>query len=180
MRWFLFVLMGQTMYAASGSEVNLMDPSKPMVIWTWVTFLILLGILHKFAWNPILNALDKREKNIRDSVDNAEKIRKELEEIEGKREGLIKEADDKAKEIISTARKTAVEAAKVIEQKAKEEAKILLENANKDIRAAQEKAASTLRKQSADLAISLASKLISENLDTEKNKALTERLIKEV
>ena len=166
--------------AGGGDEVNLVGINKQMVLWTWVTFGLLLLILHKFAWKPILSALDQREKGIRESVENAEKIRIELEQIEGKRERLIKEADDKAKEIVATARKAAVEASRVIENKAKEEANILLENANREIKAAREKAEATLRHDSAELAIALAGKLIGENLDDTKNRTLTEQLINKI
>ena len=163
-----------------GEEVNLVGINKQMVLWTWVTFGLVLVVLYKFAWKPILAALDEREKGIRDSVENAEKIRTELEQVEGKREKLIKEADDKAKEIITTARKAAVEASKVIENKAKEEANILLENANREIKASKEKAEATLRRDSAELAIALAGKLIGKNLDDTKNRALTEQLISKI
>ena len=163
-----------------GEEINLIGINKQMVLWTWVTFGLLLVVLYKFAWKPILSGLDQREKDIRESVENAEKIRTELEQIEGKREKLIKEADDKAKEIVATARKAAVEASKVIENKAKEEANILLENANREIKAAREKAEAMLRRDSAELAITLAGRLIGENLDDNKNRALTEQLITKI
>ena len=175
--FYLSLLAAKHIQAAGDGEVNLMDPSKDMVLWTWVTFGLLLMILYKFAWNPILSGLDKREKDIRDSVENAAKIKEELAKVEGSREKLIKEADDKAKEIVSTARKAAVEASRVIEEKAKEGAKIMLENAHREINAAQEKAEASLRKDSADFAIAVAEKLIGENLDSEKNRQLTDRLI---
>ena len=176
---YFLLLLANVAKAAGGDEgeVNLMDPSKDMVLWTWVTFILLLIILYKFAWNPILSALDKREKDIKDSVENAAKIKEELEKVESSREKLIKEADDKAKEIVATARRAAVEASRVIEEKAKEEAKILLENANREIKAAREKAIASLRQDSATLAIEVAEKLIGVNLDSEKNNELTERLI---
>ena len=127
MRWLIVFLWTYNLFGSGDADVNLMDPSKNMVIWTWVTFGILLIILHKFAWKPILAGLDKREGDIKESVENAEKIRDELAQIEQKREKSIAEADEKAKDIVSMARKAAVEASKVIENKAKEEAKILLE-----------------------------------------------------
>ena len=177
---FLGLRAAELFAGGGGEDVNLVGINKQMLLWTWVTFGLLLIILYKFAWKPILSGLDKREKDIRESVENAEKIRTDLEQIEGKREKLIKEADDKAKEIVATARKAAVEASKVIENKAKEEAKILLENANREINASREKAEAILRRDSADLAIALAGKLISKNLDDDKNRLLTEQLIQKI
>ena len=178
----IVLLTVTNLYAGGGDggDVNLVAISKQMVIWTWVTFGLLLVILYKFAWNPILSALDKREQGIRESVENAEKIRSEMEQLEEKKRSIIKEADDKAKEIVDTARKAAVEASKVIENKAKEESKILIENANREINAAKEKAEASLRQESADLAIALAGKLIRENLNDERNKKLTNQLIHEM
>lgn len=157
-----------------------MDPSKDMVIWTWVTFGILFIILYKLAWKPILSALDQREKDIRDAVDNAARIKEEMEQVEKQRETLIREADEKAKEIVAAARKAAVEASRVIEDRAKDEAKIMLENAAADINAARDTASARLRHESAELAVALAGKLIGENLDDEKNRTLVNKLIAEV
>ena len=72
------------------------------------------------------------------------------------------------------------EAANLIEKKAREEAQILLENATREIGAAQEKAIVGLRRESADLAIELSGKILEENLDTDKNRALVDKLIGQV
>ena len=177
--WMLIAFIVPNLMAAGaeGGDVNLVEVNEKMVFWTWLTFGILLIILYFSAWKPILSALDKREKDIKDSVENAVKIQKELEKVEANREKIIREADEKAKDIVSSARKAAVEASKVIEDKAREEAKILLANANREIKAAREKAIASLRQDSATLAIELAEKLIGANLDSEKNKELTDRLI---
>ena len=124
--------------------------------------------------------MDERETKIRDSVDNAEKIESELAEIEGKRSDILADADTKAKDILTTSRKGAVEAARVIENKAREETQIMLENAEREINTAQERARATLRQESADLAVSLAGKVIEDNLDEEKSKALINKLIGEM
>ncbi len=159
---------------------GLMDPSKDMVFWTWVTFLVLLAILWKFAWGPILAALDKRESDIRDSVENAEKIKHELEALEATKEDIISKANEDAKEIIATARKAAVEASRIIDNNAKEKAKIMIENTMRELKTEEEKAQAMLRKESAEFAIAIAGKLIDENLDDDKNHQLTDRVIKEM
>ncbi len=174
---FNLVFMVSQIHAGGG---GLMDPSKDMVLWTWVTFIILLGILWKFAWGPILAALDKRESDIRDSVDNAAKIKDEFEKLKATKEDIIGNANEEAKEIVATARKAAVEAAKVIDSNAKDKAKILIENTTRELKAEEEKARAFLRKESAELAIAIAGKLIDENLDDEKNRQLTDKVIKEM
>lgn len=162
------------------AEASFIAPDLGMLILTWVVFFLLLGILYRFAWKPILTALDAREKSIRRSIDDVERIKREMEGIEHTRKQLIGEAHAKSKEIIDHSRKAAREAAQVIEEKAKETAKISLENALRDIREETQKAQLQLRREGAHIAIELASKLIEENMDTEKNQKTVNRLIQEI
>jgi F-type H+-transporting ATPase subunit b len=161
-------------------EASFINPDLGMLILTWVVFFLLLGILYRFAWRPILAALDAREKSIRKSVDDVERIKREMENIEQTRKQLIGEAHAKSKEIIDHSRKAARDAAQIIEQKARETAKISLENALRDIREETQKAQLQLRREGAHIAIELASKLIEENLDTEKNQKTVNRLMQEI
>lgn len=165
---------------ASSREVSLINPEVQVVFLTWVTFFILLAILYKFAWKPILQSLDEREARIRRAVEEAEKTRDEYEKIEEARKRVISEAQEKAKEIVEQSRKAAINAAKVIEQKTKEQADIVLENAQREIKHEQEKAIASLREESAKVAIALAAKILDENLDNERNQRLVNRLIKEI
>ncbi len=178
--WMFGIIYSPYLHASGSNDINLMSPDKIMVGWTWITFLILLILLHQFAWKPIFNALETREDNIRKSVENAQRIKEDLAQMDEKREKIIRDADERAKEIVAAARNAAVEASKVIDTRAKEEAKIMLENAKREIHAAQEKATAKLRRESAELAVALAGKLINENLDTQKNQLLIDRLIKEI
>ena len=166
--------------AASSHETGFMSPEITLIILTWVTFFAVLAILHKFAWKPILAALDAREDMIRKAVEDADKAKEELNRINETRHKLITEAEVKAKEIIEQSRKAAVEAAKTIEQKTREEAKIMLQNAQREIHEEVEKAQAKLRRESAEIVVDLASKLIQENLDNEKNRKLVDRFIKEI
>ena len=161
-------------------DTNPMEISGQMVIWTWVVFVLVLIVLNKVAWKPILSALDKREKDIQDSIDNAEHIRQELDGIEEKRAQIIGAADEKSKAVLEAARKGAQEQARTIEAKAREEVQILMENASREIEASRAKAEDSLRTESAAWARELAGKLIEANLDDDKNRALTDKLIQEL
>lgn len=165
--------------AVSPAEVesSLLSPDISMVILTWLTFFFLLAVLYKFAWNPILKALDEREALIRRSVEDADRVKEELAGIHETRQQFMREAEEKARGIISDARKAATQASHAIEQRAKEEADILLENARRDIERETEKARMILREESARLAVELAGKLIEENLDTEGNRKLIRKLM---
>lgn len=161
-------------------QPGVMDLSGKMVGLTWITFLLMTVILYKVAWKPILQGLQKREDTIRKSLEEAERIRAELASIGEKHDRIIGEADEKAREIVETARQAAVEAAAVIENKAREEAQILIENSRREIRAAHEKAVTSLRKESADLAIDLARRMIGESLDEARSRKLADQLIRNI
>jgi len=162
------------------SEPGFFTADITMLILTWVTFFLLLAILHKFAWKPILAALDQREKAISKSVEDADKIKAELEKLEETSRTILNRAEAKAKEVLDQSRRAAVEAAKIIEQKVREESKILMENARREINEEKEKAQAELREESANIAVELAGKIIDENLDSEKNRKLVNRFIKEI
>ncbi len=167
-------------HSAVPAEPALFTPDVMMVVLTWATFFLLLGVLYKFAWKPILAALNEREELIRRSVDNADKLKEELSLIQGTRHQVLKEAQESAREIISEAKKSASQISQVIQNKAKEETSILLDNARRDIREETQKARIILREESAQIAIDLAGKLIEKNLDTESNRKLISKLTAEV
>jgi len=156
------------------------SPDMNMVLLTWVTFFLLLAVLYKFAWKPILNILDVREESIRKSLEDVDRIKNELERLDAKCSQLIAEAESKATEVIDQSRKAAKEAANIIENKAREEAQISLENALRDIKEETQKARMKLREESAQIAVGLASKLIEENMNAGKNRLLISKFIKEI
>ncbi|HBR15774.1 MAG TPA: ATP synthase F0 subunit B [Candidatus Omnitrophica bacterium] len=164
----------------AATDPGVLSPDVGMTLLTWVTFFLLLAILNKFAWKPILNRLDQRAEEIKKSLENADRIKEELAAIHQKQAQLIKEAETRAHEIIDQSRKAAVEAANVIRHKAKEETKISLENALREIKDEKEKAQAFLREESARIAVSLAGKLLEQNLDDEKNRRFINQMIKEI
>lgn len=151
-----------------------------MFFWFLAVFVIASLILKKFAWQPILDGLEKRENDIRASLDNAERIRKELAELDERRRTTLAEADAKAKEILDAARKASLEAARVIEHKARDEASILLDNARREVKTATDKARASLRQEAADLAVSLSGKILKDQLDSSRARAHADRLIAEL
>lgn len=161
--------------AGGGSPVDL-----KLTITTWVVFIIVFILLYKLAFKKIVGALDDREATIRQSIEDADRLKKEVAEIDAKRQAILNEAEDRAKAMIADARKAAQEAAHVIEEKAREEAQIQTENARREIAIARDSARAALRKEAADLAIGVASRIVRENLDDSKNRALTDQLISQM
>ena len=161
-------------------ERSEMDVSGSMILLTWATFLLAFIILYKLAWKPILAALDKRENDIRKSLEDAAKARDETVKMQEKQARMIAEADDKARAIVDEARKAAEEIARGIEAGAKEEARLLVDEARHEIEESVNKARSVLRRESASLAVELAGKLMRENMSEARNRELADKLIKEL
>jgi F-type H+-transporting ATPase subunit b len=172
-----------TVEAASGAHHGgkpVMQPDAMMVGLTWLTFGLLAAVLYKVAWKPILAGLEKREADIRQALEDAQKAREELAKIEESRARTIAEADAKAREIVEAARRGAAELATSIEAKARQEAQGLVANAQREIQSAQDKAMAALRRESAQMAVDLARKIMREQLDEPRGRALAERLIQQV
>jgi len=161
-------------------EASLFTPDLQLVLLTWATFFALLAVLYKFAWKPILAALDLRERQIRESVEHADKVKEQFERLEVDTQKALVKAETQAREIIAQARKASINAANVIEEKAREEARIILENAQREIRAELEKAKDVLKKESAEFAILIAEKIIEQNLRDKHNREFVDKLIKEI
>jgi len=167
-------------HGSPAHEKGFFSPDMSMVLLTWVTFFLLLAVLYKYAWKPILSLLDEREESIRKSLEDVDRIKNELESLDTKCSQLIADAESKATQVIDQSRKAAKEAANIIQNKAREEAQISLENALRDIKEETQKARVKLREESAQIAVGLASKLIEENMNADKNRSLINRFIKEI
>ena len=150
----------------------LLDPG--LFIWTIITFIVLLIVLGKFAWQPLLKALDDREGKIRNSLDNADKARKELEQINAESEAMMAKARSEAQEIRVEAKNAAEKLKSEIKLQAENDAKKLHENAQKQIKVDKEKVVSEIKKEVVALTISISEKMIKRNLTTDDNKLFIE------
>lgn len=158
---------------------DLLAPDLQMMMLTWIAFFILLGILYKFAWKPILDSLEAREESIRKSVETAERIEVQMQQLEQTKTEILQKAEQSAQLIIKEARDAAKQTARNIQHQAREDARIIMENAQRDLSEEFSKANALLREQSAELSVRLASKLIEKNLDDKANKKLIETYIKD-
>lgn len=162
---------------SGGEKGGLLDVNPGLIFWTIITFLILLFILKKTAWQPILQALKERENNIRASLEKAEQARKEAEEILEKNKKNLAEAEEQVKKIINEGREYANKLRAEIVSRANTEAQKILESAKQEIETKKQEALSELKEIVADLSIQAAEKILEETLDKEKHKKLVEKLI---
>ena len=153
-----------------------LDPG--LFIWTILTFLTLLFLLAKFAWKPLLAALEDRENKIKNSLEDAKKAKAELERINAKSEEIIAKARSEAQSIRVEA-KAATERIKAdLKAKAEEDSKKIREEAEKQIRVEKDKAINEIRQEVVDLSLAVAEKVIKKNLSKEDNQGLIEDSLK--
>ena len=165
-------------HVEEGSPLLRFDPG--VGIWALIVFVILLLILKKFAWAPILEALDAREKTVQDSLDQAARIQAESAKLAQEQARLLAESRAQANQILQNAREAGEALKKSLETAAQEEKQRILASATTEIEAQKRAAVSELRKTTAELSIGIAGKLIRQNLDDAKNRALVDQLIQEV
>lgn len=154
--------------------------SGTMFFWFLTIFVVAALILKKKAFGPILDALDKRELEIEESLENADRLQRELAQLDAKVQARLDETEDEVRGMIDAGREAAREAGKVIENKAREEAQILRENADREILSARGKAENALRAHSAEIAVDMANKLLRKQMDDQGRKAFVDQLIAEM
>jgi len=158
----------------------LVQPDPGLFIWTIVTFLVLVTLLAKFAWGPLLKALDQRQAAIRKSLDDAQQAKQELEKLQQQSEKIIRDARVEADAIISRSRGDGERLREEIKQKARAEADTIVKSAERQIQLETGRALQQIRREAADLSVLIASKIIQRNLSREDNERLINDTIREV
>ena len=155
-----------------------LDPG--LFVWTILTFLVLLGVLAKFAWNPLLKMLKDREELIRSSLEDAEKAKTELERLNTEGQDIINKARSEAQTILSEGKAASSKMKEETLSSAKEQAKVILTEAEKQIQIEKDKAIAEIKSEVVDLSLSVATKLIKKNLSREDNQALIDDSLENV
>ena len=158
----------------------LLRPDPGLFIWTIITFLVLLTILAKFAWGPLLRALESRQESIRKSLDDAQAARQELERLQQESAQIIRQARVDAESIIAQSRTDAGRLREEMRQKAKSEADAIVKNAERQIQLETTRALQQIRHEAIDLSVMIASKIIQRNLSKEDNERLIEDALRQV
>ena len=174
-------LPGMALAAQGGAGTTpLFTVNLGTTVWTAVVFLALLGILWRFAWGPILSALDSREQGIQSAIDEAIARNAEAERLLAEHREQLADARRQSNELIAEGKAAGERLRREIEAKAREEGQALIERARDEIERERDAALDALRKQSVELALAAASRLMSENLDAPKDRALIEGYLSEL
>jgi F-type H+-transporting ATPase subunit b len=158
----------------------LVQPDPGLFIWTILTFLVLVTLLARFAWRPLLQALDSRQELIRKSLDNAQQAKQELERLQHESAQIIRQARIDAEAVVAQSRSDAAKLREEMRQKAKAEADGIVRNAERQIQLETQRALQQIRKEAVDLSVMIASKILRRNLTKEDNEKLIEEALKQV
>ena len=158
----------------------LVQPDPGLFFWTIVTFLVLLVLLRKFAWRPLLGALESRQEIIRKSLEDAARAKQELERLQQESTQIIRKARIDAESVTAQSRADAEKVREQIKQQAKEESDAILRNAQQQIQLQTREALRQIRQEVADMSVEIASKLLERNVSKEDNKRLIEETLKQI
>lgn len=173
-------LPGTALAAQAAGTTPLFTVNLGTTVWTAVVFLALLGILWRFAWGPILSAVDSREQGIQSAIDEAIARNAEAERLLLEHRQQLADARRQANELIAEGKAAGENLRRDIETKAREEGQALIDRARGEIERERDAALDALRKESVELALAAASRLLRENLDAPKDRALIESYLAEL
>ncbi len=166
--------------AEEESSNFLVSPDVGLMIWTLIAFLVALFVLRKYAWPAITEALEKRQHMIEESIDSAERTKREADELLREYRERLSDARGQADEIVARARRTA-EAAEnetIAEARAKREE--MMEQTRRDIEAETRRAIQQIRAEVADLTVLATEKVTRKTLDASDQKRLVEEALAEL
>ena len=155
----------------------LLEINPGLIIWTVITFLLLLGILRMVAWKPLLKMLDEREGRIQGALEQAEVARQEAQAAVDENRAAMAQARAEAQEAVAQGREAAERVAAEVRQRAEAEAQQLLEQARRTIQQERDQAVQALQNQVAELAILAAGKILDENVDDDRNRKIVDEFI---
>jgi len=161
--------------------MDLVTPALGLVFWTSLVFVLVLFMLNRFAWKPILGAVKDRERSIDEALKAAEKARSEMASISADNERILKEARIERDAILKEAREMKDAIVKEASDKAREEGQKMLATAQMAIENQRMAAITDLKNQVATLSIEIAEKLLRRELsDKDRQKELVDELLREI
>lgn len=174
------IISSLAVLAAEGGSGGLLSVNSGLAFWTTLTFILLLIILGRFAWKPILMALKQREEAIKESLEQAQKAKDEAKKILDENQASLLKAEEEGKKIIEQSRAYAQTLKDQMINDSKAQAQKLIDEAAAEIERKKNAAFEDLKNQVAQIAVNAAEKILKENLDKDKNQKLVDKYINEI
>ncbi|MBP7148285.1 MAG: F0F1 ATP synthase subunit B [Acidobacteria bacterium] len=165
--------------AATGDN-PLLRVNPGLWLWTLIVFLVLLAVLYRYGWGMMISALDKRDKAIRGSIEQARHDRDEAQRLLEEHKALLDKGRRESAEMIAAAQKEAGRERARLVQEAREEYERIVARGREQIEQETRGALTQIRSTVADLAVDVASRLLRHNLDEPNQRALAERFVSEL
>lgn len=160
--------------------MSLLTPNPGLIFWMLVVFLVLVFVLAKYAWGPIINGLKERENEIQSALDLAKKTREDMAKLKSDNDKLILEANAARDRILKEAKEAADRLVEAAKTKATAEGNKLIESAREAIKNEQVAAVAQIKKEVAELSIQIAEKVLRRELaDKSAQEKLVADLVKE-
>ena len=159
---------------------NLVKIDPGLIIWTVVTFLILLAVLRWKAWGPIVAALEKRERTIKDSIEAAKKEREEAQRLVVEHKQAIEQARRDTARMIEQGRKDAETARAEMLEKSRHEAGEIVEQGRRQIERETRAAVQSLRSEAANLAVLAAGRIVKVSLDETAQRRIVDETLRDI
>jgi len=163
-----------TVFISPVLAAGIMDLRPGLTLWTAITFVLLVIVLGRFAWGPIIRMLDERERTIRDAIDQAKKERAEAERMLAEQTAALSAAQREAAALAQRSRQEVEVLRAQLTERARKEADELVAASRRLIQEEKSKALAELRGEVADIAIAAAERLIKSSLDEKAQRALVE------
>jgi F-type H+-transporting ATPase subunit b len=157
--------------------MELLQPSAGLIFWTLIAFLFVLVILGKFAWAPIMKALDERERGIAESIATAERVKTEMAQLKSENEAILAKAREERATMIKEAKETGDRMVNEAREKAKTEYDRILRDAQASIEQQKMAALTDVKNQVGNLVIEVAEKVLRRELN---NKPEQEKFIRQL
>ncbi len=176
----LVALSASPALAADGASPNLLAPNGGLMFWTLLIFAVFFGVLAKFAFKPIVAAVEAREQSLQQAIADAQRLRDEAAKLQAEQQAKLDAARAEAQQLIADGRAAADRLRADLMASAQAEQAAMLDRARQEIVAEKTRAIADLRREAVDLALMGAGKVIEKNLDDAANRQLVESFLASV
>ena len=166
--------------AAEGGPVNLLAPSGGLMFWTLLIFVVLMLILSRYAFKPLLAAVEAREAALEETIAKAKADRDAAAALLAEQQAALAKSRAEAQQMIAEGRSAGERLKADLREQGKAQQVELLERARRDLSNEKDRAIAEIRKEAVELAIAGASRVIEKNLDDAGNRELVERYLASV
>jgi F-type H+-transporting ATPase subunit b len=159
---------------------SLLTPDKGLIVWTVITFVLLLVVLSRFGWKPLLQSLEERERGIRKAVDDAAAARLEAERLRAQLEKDLSESQSRVQAILKEAQADAQKVREQIVKDAQSESQRLTEQTRRQLEEEKTRLMRELRAEVAGLSLAVAEKLLRKTMTAKDQENLIQEILKDL